>query len=151
VSEATSARYCMAARWPMRSSSAPPKSAARRGELRMGLPVGLAYDAAGHVVLDPDAGVQQALRHLFAVFARTGSARAVVAAFAAEKLLFPVRISTGPRKGELAWMPLTHWRVLRTLHNPRYAGAFVYGRRRGITSANGKNSLQPLPATSGPR
>jgi DNA invertase Pin-like site-specific DNA recombinase len=120
-------------------------SAARRGELRMGLPVGLVYDGAGHVVLDPDAGVQQALRHLFAVFARTGSARAVVAAFAAEKLPFPVRISTGPRKGELAWMPLTHWRVLRTLHNPRYAGAFVYGRRRGITSANGKNSLQPLP------
>jgi Recombinase/Recombinase zinc beta ribbon domain len=96
-------------------------------------------------VLDPDAGVQQALRHLFAVFARTGSARAAVAAFADEKLLFPVRISTGPRKGELAWMPLTHWRVLRTLHNPRYAGAFVYGRRRGIISANGKNSLQPLP------
>src|SRR5690242_17656429 len=120
-------------------------SAARRGELRMGLPVGLVYDGAGHVVLDPDAGVQQALRHLFAVFARTGSARAVVAAFADEKLLFPVRISTGPRKGELAWMPLTHWRVLRTLHNPRYAGAFAYGRRRGIISANGKNSLQPLP------
>jgi DNA invertase Pin-like site-specific DNA recombinase len=120
-------------------------SAARRGELRMGLPVGLAYDGAGHVVLDPDAGVQQALRHLFAVFARTGSARAVVTAFAAEKLPFPVRISTGPRKGELAWMPLTHWRVLRTLHNPRYAGAFVYGRRRGTTSANGKNSLRPLP------
>jgi len=120
-------------------------SAARRGQLRMGLPVGLVYDAAGHVVLDPDAGAQQALRHLFAVFGRTGSARAVVAAFAADKLLFPVRISTGPRKGELAWMPLTHWRVLRTLHNPRYAGAFVYGRRRGTTSANGKNSLQPLP------
>ena len=120
-------------------------SAARRGELRTGLPVGLAYDVAGHVVLDPDAGVQQALRHLFAVFARTGSARAVVAAFAAGKLPFPVRISTGPRKGELAWMPLTHWRVLRTLHNPRYAGAFVYGRRRGTTSANGKNSCQPLP------
>jgi DNA invertase Pin-like site-specific DNA recombinase len=120
-------------------------SAARRGQLRMGLPVGLVYDGAGHVVPDPDAGVQQALRHLFAVFARTGSARAVVAAFAAEKLPFPVRISTGPRKGELAWMPLTHWRVVRTQHNPRYAGAFVYGRRRGITSANGKNSLQPLP------
>ena len=96
-------------------------------------------------MLDPDAGVQQALRHLFAVFGRTGSARAVVAAFAADKLLFPVRISSRPRKGELAWMPLTHWRVLRTLHNPRYAGVFVYGRRRGTISANGKSSLQPLP------
>ena len=120
-------------------------SAARRGHLRMGLPVGLAYDGAGHVVLDPDAGVQQALRHLFAVFDRTGSARAVVAAFAAEKLLFPVRIGTGPRKGELAWMPLTHWRVLRTLHNPRYAGAFAYGRRREAVAVNGKKTMQPLP------
>jgi DNA invertase Pin-like site-specific DNA recombinase len=120
-------------------------SAARRGELRMGLPVGLAYDGAGHVVLDPDAGVQQALGHLFAVFARTGSARAVVTAFQTENLPFPVRISTGPRKGELAWMPLTHWRVLRTLHNPRYAGAFVYGRRREAVAVNGKKTMQPLP------
>jgi DNA invertase Pin-like site-specific DNA recombinase len=120
-------------------------SAARRGELRTALPVGLAYDGAGHVVLDPDAGVQQALRHLFAVFARTGSARAVVAAFASEKLPFPVRISTGTRKGELAWMPLTHWRVLRTLHNPRYAGAFAYGRRREAVAANGKKTFQALP------
>ena len=39
-------------------------------------------------------------------------------------------IRTGPRTGELAWMPLTHWRVLRTLHNPRYPGIFAYGRRR---------------------
>ena len=27
-------------------------------------------------------------------------------------------------------MPLTHWRVLRTLHNPRHVGVFAYGRRR---------------------
>jgi len=120
-------------------------SAARRGDLKMGLPVGLVYDGAGHVVLDPDTGVQQAIGHLFTVFARTGSARAVVKGFGDDKLMFPVRVSTGPRKGELAWMPLTHWRVLRTLHNPRYAGAFVYGRRRGTIAANGKNSCQELP------
>jgi DNA invertase Pin-like site-specific DNA recombinase len=120
-------------------------SAARRGQLRMGLPVGLVYDGAAHVVLDPDTGVQDAIRHLFAVFARTGSARAVVADFQNEKLLFPVRIGTGPRKGELAWMQLTHWRVLRTLHNPRYAGAFAYGRRREAVAANGKKTFQALP------
>src|SRR5213079_2567751 len=44
-------------------------SAARRGQLRMGLPVGLVYDAAGHVVLDPDAGVRGALSLLFETFA----------------------------------------------------------------------------------
>ena len=106
------------------------RSKARRGELQMGLPVGLVYDPAGKVVLDPDTGVQQAIRHVFSLFARTGSARATVQQFNADGGLFPVRVRTGARKGELAWMPLQHWRVLRTLHNPRYAGAFAYGRRR---------------------
>ena len=36
-------------------------SKARRGELPMPLPVGLVYDPAGKVVLDPDTGVQHAL------------------------------------------------------------------------------------------
>ena len=45
-------------------------SKARRGELIMPLPVGLAYDAAGHVVLDPDEAVRHALRHLFDTFDR---------------------------------------------------------------------------------
>jgi hypothetical protein len=120
-------------------------SKARRGELPVALPVGLVYDPAGRVVLDPDTGVQQAIRHLFAVFARTGTARAVVQAFAAEQLRFPVRIRTGPHKGELACMPLRDWRVLRTLHNPRYAGAFVYGRRRELTTPSGTKGFQSLP------
>jgi DNA invertase Pin-like site-specific DNA recombinase len=94
-------------------------SKARRGELKMGLPVGLVYNGAGQVVLDPDRGVQDAIRQVFRLFARTGSARAVVAEFNAAGLLFPVRVRAGAHKGELAWMPLTHRRVLRTLHNPR--------------------------------
>jgi DNA invertase Pin-like site-specific DNA recombinase len=120
-------------------------SKARRGELPMALPVGLVTDPAGRVVLDPDAGVQHAVRHLFTTFARTGSARAVVQAFNAEGLLFPARVRFGLHKGELAWMPLRHWRVLRTLHNPRYAGAFVYGRRRERRAPNGKARHETLP------
>ncbi|MGH9287658.1 MAG: recombinase family protein [Acidimicrobiales bacterium] len=120
-------------------------SKARRGELPMPLPVGLVTDPAGKVVLDPDAGVQHAIRHLFATFARTGSARAVVQALNTEGLLFPARVRFGPHKGELAWMPLKHWRVLRTLHNPRYAGAFVYGRRRERKGPNGKTFHETLP------
>ncbi|MCA1699622.1 MAG: recombinase family protein [Actinobacteria bacterium] len=120
-------------------------SKARRGELQVALPVGLVYDPAGKVVLDADAGVQRALRHLFETFARTGSARAVVKAFGEQELLFPVRVRSGERKGELAWMALRHWRVLRTLHNPRYAGAFVYGRRRTRKTAAGKTTFEELP------
>jgi DNA invertase Pin-like site-specific DNA recombinase len=120
-------------------------SKARRGELRMGLPVGLLYDPTGQVVLDPDTGVQQAIRQVFTLFARTGSARATVQQFNTDGLLFPVRVRTGARKGELAWMPLQHWRVLRTLHNPRYAGAFAYGRRRERLNPTGKKTLEVLP------
>ena len=120
-------------------------SKARRGELKMGLPVGLVYDPADHVVLDPDTGVRDALHHVFTVFARTGSARAVVQEFNRSGLRFPVRIRKGPHKGELAWSPLTHSRVLRTLHNPRYAGAFVYGQRREGRTPAGKTTTLTLP------
>jgi DNA invertase Pin-like site-specific DNA recombinase len=120
-------------------------SKARRGELVMALPVGLVYDSADRVVLDPDAGVERAVRHLFASFARTGSARAVVQAFNAEKLMFPARLRSGPLKGELSWMPLRHWRVLSALHNPRYAGAFVYGRHRGRKTMAGKTTVEKVP------
>ncbi|MGO8956479.1 MAG: recombinase family protein [Streptosporangiaceae bacterium] len=40
-------------------------SKARRGELKMGLPVGLAYDPADKIVLDPDVSVREAIAHLF--------------------------------------------------------------------------------------
>lgn len=120
-------------------------SKARRGELPMPLPVGLIEDPTGKIVLDPDTAVQQALRHLFDTFERTGSARAVVYAFNREGLLFPARIRSGERKGELTWSPLSHWRVLRTLHNPRYAGAFAYGRRRTRKTASGASISRELP------
>ncbi len=118
---------------------------ARRGELAMPLPVGFVYDPAGRVVLDPDQGVQQAVRHLFSTFARTGSARATVKAFADQGLLFPLRVRTGPKRGELGWHPLAHHRVLQVLHNPRYAGAFTYGRRRARRGPDGQPRylLQP--------
>src|ERR1035437_4735708 len=38
-------------------------SKARRGELITPLPVGLVYDAAGHVILDPDTAVRKAVAH----------------------------------------------------------------------------------------
>ncbi|MEX2619327.1 MAG: recombinase family protein, partial [Egibacteraceae bacterium] len=46
-------------------------SKARRGELKLPLPVGLVYDPTDKVVLDADTGVQQAIRLLFDTFAAT--------------------------------------------------------------------------------
>jgi DNA invertase Pin-like site-specific DNA recombinase len=111
---------------------------AGRGELAVRLPVGLVYDATGAVVLDPDAGVRQAIAHLFQTFQTTGSASAVVKAFAAQRLTFPGRHCTGgPHAGELYWKPLRHDHALFVLHNPRYAGAYFYGRRRQVTNIDG--------------
>jgi len=120
-------------------------SKARRGELIVPLPVGLAYDAAGHVILDPDAAIRGALEYLFTTFEATGSATAVVKAFRAAGLTFPWRHLTGPRKGETDWKPLAHHAVLRVLHNPRYAGAFTYGRHRHLTLPGGKTATTALP------
>jgi DNA invertase Pin-like site-specific DNA recombinase len=103
---------------------------ARRGELWMPPPLGFIYDATQRLVFDPDGQIQAAVRLLFATFRRTGSAGQVVHHFAREGLGWPRRLRTGVRAGEVVWGVLTHDRVLGILHNPRYAGAFVYGRSR---------------------
>jgi DNA invertase Pin-like site-specific DNA recombinase len=103
---------------------------ARRGELRVPLPVGFVYDAQGQVVLDPDQQVQQSIRFLFQSFRRLSSACAVVRAFREAKLLFPRRLRGGPQHGELLWQKLGFNETLFVLHNPRYAGAFAYGQTR---------------------
>ena len=120
-------------------------SKARRGDLITPLPVGLVYDAAGHVIPDPDAAVRGALEYLFATFEATGSATAVVKAFRTAGLTFPWRHLKGPRKGETDWKPLAHHTVLHVLHNPRYAGAFTYGRYRHHKLPSGKWTSTILP------
>ena len=111
---------------------------AARGELRVRLPVGLDYDQLGNVTLDPDTSVRAAIEYLFQCFEQTGSAHAVVKQFAAEQLRFPGRHAPGgPHAGETYWKPLRHDLVLFTLHNPRYAGAYFYGRRKQFTDIDG--------------
>ena len=103
---------------------------AEQGELRFRLPVGLVYDPTGKVVLDPDEEVQAAVRLVFALFEQYGSALAVVKHFTVHHLRFPERLWQRTRKGELVWEPLRCGRVLSVLHNPFYAGAYVYGRTK---------------------
>ncbi len=106
---------------------------AEQGELRMRPPAGLVFDTTRRLVLDPDEEVQQAVRLLFTLFEQTGSALAVVKHFADHHLLFPDRLWGKSHDGELLWKPLRHGRVLDILHNPRYAGAYVYGRTQTRT------------------
>ena len=118
---------------------------ARRGELQCPLPVGLVYNAEGRPILDPDKQVQDSIRFLFDTFRRSGSACAIVKAFRQKQLLFPRRLKRGPNKGELVWAELGHSRALYILHNPRYAGAFVYLRNRTRLRPDGSTSYTKLP------
>jgi hypothetical protein len=111
----------------------------------MPLPIGLVYDPSGSVVLDPDSQVRQSFDHLFETFERAGSASATVKYFREQGLRFPRRPRSGPHKRELLWEALPHWRVLHVLHNPRYAGAFVFGRTRTTKRPGGTVKIKKLP------
>jgi DNA invertase Pin-like site-specific DNA recombinase len=118
---------------------------ARRGELEMRPPVGLVYRDDGVLILDPNVEVQTAMRLVFETFDRTGSAMHTVKLFHEQGLRFPRRIRKGLNKGELHWVQAAHSRILQVLHNPRYAGAFVYGRVRTRLLPNGKHSTTRVP------
>jgi hypothetical protein len=54
----------------------------------------------------------------------------VVPHFAEHGLMIPTRLWQREHKGKVVWRPLRHARVLSILHNPFYAGAYVYGRTK---------------------
>ena len=111
---------------------------AKRGEFRCPLPTGLCYDHSGNVVLDPDMQVRETIVHFFETFARVGSASQTVKAFRKEGLLFPSRL----HNTETVFRPLNVSTAQRVLSNPRYAGAYAYGRRRYRRTINGKKTLR---------
>jgi DNA invertase Pin-like site-specific DNA recombinase len=112
---------------------------ATRGEYRCPLPTGLTYDRSGGVTLDPDAQVRETIDHFFDTFSRVGSACQTVKAFHKEGVLFPSRL----RNSETTvFRPLTASTATRVLNNPRYAGAYAYGRRRYRRAVDGKKILR---------
>ncbi|WP_205029907.1 recombinase family protein [Cereibacter sphaeroides] len=111
---------------------------ARRGEFRCPLPTGLVYDPSGNVGLDPDMQVREMIAHFFETFARAGSASQTVKAFRAQGLLFPSRL----HDSQTVFRPLTASTAVRVLANPRYAGAYVYGRRQYRRTMDGRRTVR---------
>ena len=114
---------------------------ARRGELRVPLPTGLVYDSRNRVVLDPDKQVQETIRLFFDTFQRTGSACSAMKAFREQGLKIPMRNQRGVQRGELLWAAPTHTNALRILHQPRYAGAFCFGRTKNKIAPDGRRHM----------
>jgi DNA invertase Pin-like site-specific DNA recombinase/predicted DNA-binding protein (UPF0251 family) len=113
----------------------------RRGEYRCPLPTGFVYDEVGNVVLDPDLQIRESIAHFFETFLRVGSACQTVKVYRQEGLCYPSRL-----QGEKTpvFLPLNTSTAMRTLTNPRYAGAYVYGRRRYRRTIDGKKKTQRL-------
>lgn len=118
---------------------------ARRGELKMRLPIGFVYDAQEKVQLDSDARIRDTIHELFRTFRATGAATATVKVFRERGLLFPRRLFRGPSKGDVLWSELHHSRVRWILHHPRYAGVFCFGRTRQRKHPDGRQHFERLP------
>jgi len=112
--------------------------------------VGLARGPAGEVILNPDAEVQARIQLVFEKFREIRSAGGVMRYLRAAHLPLPARPRVGPAPYEVVWQPARTSAILDMLHNPAYAGAYVYGRklldpaRRTPTHPAGGRLLQPL-------
>jgi len=118
------------------------RSKARRGELKLELPVGFVYDAEDRVQLDPDKQVQDTIRLFFETFERTGSACATCMEMQKLGINVPRRTRKGHHRGAIAWAPISHTYALSLLHNPRYAGIYTYGRTHTRKNIDGRSVQQ---------
>jgi DNA invertase Pin-like site-specific DNA recombinase len=103
------------------------RSKARRGELRIPVPIGYIWHREIGLGLDPDRRVQEVIRGIFQRFRELGSARQVHLALKVEQVHFP-RPSDGKRMTTFDWTPIRYRNVISVLKNPFYAGVYAYGK-----------------------
>jgi len=127
---------------------------AKRGELANSLPVGYVRTEAGAVVKEPDRQVQARLSYVFERFAELRIARRVLLHLLEEKLTVPTKVWGGPRHGTIRWKVPTSSDIMRLLHNPIYAGAYVYGQKEydpfDRSPSNGKAKTKARPVAEWP-
>lgn len=105
------------------------KAKARRGELGMQLPRGYIKRPSGEVIKDPDEQVQSTIQLVFALFEQFSTINGVLKYLVKNKIQLPDRERLGLEKGDLKWSRPNRPSLSNLLHNPIYAGAYVYGRR----------------------
>jgi len=103
------------------------RAKARRGELRISVPIGYVWHREAGLAFDPDQRLQGLIRLIFARFAEHGSARQALLSLQAEQVHFP---RPSDRSGGAApvWDLIRYRNVISVLTNPFYAGVYVYGK-----------------------
>jgi DNA invertase Pin-like site-specific DNA recombinase len=102
---------------------------ARRGALVRLLPPGYVRDASGQIVKDPDQRVQQAIHQVFRSFRQQRSIRQTFLWFQCRGLELPVH-KRPEDATRLVWQVPSQPFIASMLHNPCYAGAYVWGQRQ---------------------
>lgn len=103
------------------------RAKARRGELRISVPIGYIWHREIGLGFDPDLRIQEVVRLIFARFRQLGSARQVLLSMMAEQVHFP-RPSDGKKLVAFEWTPIRYRNVISVLKNPFYAGTYAYGK-----------------------
>jgi DNA invertase Pin-like site-specific DNA recombinase len=109
------------------------RAKARRGELRICVPIGYVWHREIGLSFDPDMRTQEAIRVIFNRFRQLGSARQVHLSLRADGFDFP-RPSDGKRMISFEWTPIRYRNVISALRNPFYAGAYAYGKSENRTA-----------------
>jgi len=112
------------------------RAKARRGELRISVPIGYIWHREVGLGFDPDLRIQEAIRLIFARFRELGTARQVLLSMAADQVHFP-RPSDGKKLIAFEWTPIRYRNVIAVLKNPFYAGAYAYGKSEKRTEIVG--------------
>lgn len=105
------------------------RAKAARGELGVAVPMGYLRRPSGEVVKDPDEQAQATITLIFAQFERRGTINGVLKDLVGNRIELPHRVRSGLGKGDLQWRRPNRVTLSNLLHNPIYAGAYVYGRR----------------------
>jgi DNA invertase Pin-like site-specific DNA recombinase len=109
------------------------RSKARRGELRISIPIGYTWDRHVGLGLDPDRRLQEVIRLAFQKFRELGSARQVLLWMASQNIHFPYP-SNGRTLTSFEWRPIRYRNVISILKNPFYAGVYAYGKSEKRTA-----------------
>lgn len=109
------------------------RSKAKRGELRISMPIGYSWDRHVGLDLDPDLRLQEVIRLVFQKFRELGSARQVLLWMASQNIHFPYP-SDGRTLTSFEWRPIRYRNVISILKNPFYAGVYAYGKSEKRTA-----------------
>src|SRR5207253_123393 len=83
------------------------RSKARRGELRIPVPIGYTWHREAGLGLDPDLRIQEVIRLIFARFRECGSARQVLLRMSAERVHFPRPSTAKDDRVRVAFRPVS--------------------------------------------